>query len=476
MRESIVARKEMMQLAPHLVKPLPCVMPAYGHGLKGKEVMRTALFLSDLISWDRNNGLLPAVHLPNGYTVSRKTCLQMIPGVETKGLHGASVWHDALLVSTERMTLEYVLKATELGVCAVNYAEAKNVSKRKDGIFNIEVKDALGSKLYKVKARIIVNASGPWIDNLAIGKKKLVNKKQKWSLALNIIVRKNIFGDFAVGLEGRTEFEDKDAMFKRGKRLYFFVPWRGYTMIGTDYRESTDSPDSLQIRRETIQRIVEDVNCIYPPAKLKYEDVSFSHAGLLPMLGWSDCNKNNVQLEKKSSIIEHGGDDFRGFFSIKGVKYTTAPQIAIDVVALLKKRLPHTYTAKQKQSCSFSKFQQENHKIRSYLEKKYGPRAANVNQYLTGRNKGAVWITSLKLLKAEVDYFIEEEMALTLADVVFRRSDLGTAECPAANSLLEVAGLMAEKLGWDQGKKREEIRNIVKKYDRVSDTVLSNKA
>ena len=95
MRQSILSRRELMLFAPHLVRPLACIMPTYGFGLRGKEVMRLALLFNDIISWDRNKGLAQGSRLPKGFTITKDMCLKVIPDIETKGLRGASLWHDA---------------------------------------------------------------------------------------------------------------------------------------------------------------------------------------------------------------------------------------------------------------------------------------------------------------------------------------------------------------------------------------------
>ncbi|MDP3694941.1 MAG: FAD-dependent oxidoreductase, partial [Desulfocapsaceae bacterium] len=236
MRHSIMARREMMRLAPHLVQPLSCIMPAYGYGLRGKKIMQAALFLNDCISWDRNIGLPADIQLPPGFTVSKQRCQELIPGIKTENLHGASIWHDTLAVDTERLIMTYLLEAERLGALAANYAEATGVNMDGDGLYCVSIKDTFTQQVHIVKTRFIVNAAGPWIENLSSVLKSPDSTPQKWAMALNVIIRKRIFEKHAVALEGNNTYEDKDAIIKRRKRLYFFVPWRGYTMIGTDYQ------------------------------------------------------------------------------------------------------------------------------------------------------------------------------------------------------------------------------------------------
>jgi glycerol-3-phosphate dehydrogenase len=464
MRHSIIARREMMRLAPHLVQPLPCIMPAYGHGLRGKRIMQAAIFLNDCISWDRNIGLPEDILLPPGFTVSKEKCQELIPGIKTENLHGASIWHDALAVDTERLIMTYLLEAERHGALAANYAEATGINMDGDGLYCVSIKDTFTQQVHIVKTRFIVNAAGPWIASLSSVFKSPDNTPQKWAMALNVISKKKIFEKHAVALEGNDTYEDKDALIKRGKRLYFFVPWRGYTMIGTDYQASTAYPDSLQIKREDIQNMIENINTIYPPARLTYEDVSFYHAGLLPMTQNREADNDNIQLEKNSQIYEHDKSGFKGVFSIKGVKYTTAPHIASEIIHLLQKRFSPTKTVEKKQPAPDHQWQTENIETGKLLRKKYGRQAARVAYYLQ-EEQDDVWVDKTAgFLKAEVEYLIQEEMACTLSDIVLRRTGLGTAECPSREILTKIATMMAAILDWDEGRQKKEIEDVLCRY------------
>ncbi len=464
MRHSIRARREMMHLAPYLVKPLPCMMPLYGKGLRGKKVMQAALFLNDCIGWDRNNGLPADLYIPNGHIVSKKKCLEVIPDIETEDLHGASVWYDVLAEDTERLVLEYILESVNYGARAANYVEATAVEKGADDLYHVTVLDKLSQQVHLIKTRFIVNASGPWFESCLHGAQKNV-KKQKWAIALNIVSKKKIFADYAVALEGQSKYEDKDAIIKRGKRLYFFVPWRGYTMIGTDYKESGVSPDCLQIKREMIQKMVDEINAIYPPAQLTYEDISFFHAGLLPMR--AKLEENNIQLEKNSTFFEHKDSNFSRVLSVKGVKYTTAPYIAHEIVCFLKKQYsPVLNKEKQNEPSSHTwQWNANESALREMLGKKYGQRASQILQFLRSEQDDEIWIDKdAQLLKAEVNYLINEEMACTLSDLVFRRTGLGTAECPQQKILVNLADFMGNLLGWDQARKEREKEEVLQRY------------
>ncbi|HEB70201.1 MAG TPA: FAD-dependent oxidoreductase, partial [Desulfobulbus sp.] len=383
MRHSIIARREMMQMAPHLVEPLACMMPLSGNGLRGKGVMRAALFVNDCIGWDRNKNLPEKIRLPGGRIVSKEQCLEVIPGLAMEDLQGASVWYDALAVNTERLVLEYILTAVEYGAGAANHARVTGVDKTADDHYQVTILDNLSREEHRLQARYIVNASGPWFEQLlgfpaGEDNKETAKNTRKWALALNIVSRKKIFADYAVALEGQRCYEDKDAILKRGKRLYFFVPWRDRTMIGTEYEESATGPDQMQVRRETIQNMVDEVNAIYPAADLSYEDISFYHAGLLPMR--SESGAGDIQLEKNSTVCKHGATIWDRILLVRGVKYTTAPHIAHEVVHYFKQ---HTSGLLRVEPTIGSvpvpgEIEQAQAQAQELLQRRYGPRAGHI--------------------------------------------------------------------------------------------------
>jgi glycerol-3-phosphate dehydrogenase len=443
MRHSITARREMMRIAPHLVKPLACLMPLSGKGVRSRPVMRTALLLNDCIGWDRNLGLPEDIRLPGGRVLSRQECLAAVPGLAGKKTVGASVWYDALAVNSERLALEYILDGVEHGAQVANYAEVTEIARQEKAFVPVTARDRLTGKEYRIRARYVINAAGPWFETLL----RPGDDKEhgcKWALALNIISKKQIFSKYAVALEGQRSYEDRDAVVKRGKRLYFFVPWRGRTMIGTEYEESGQNPDNLRVRAETICNMVEEINAIYPPARLDFSDITFYHAGLLPMSGKTESGA--VQLQKNS--IFSADRDWSRVLSVKGVKYTTAPHVAREVVRYLKRHLPPRGKGSRL--------------VTPAVAGKTGPASAQREKIAAGKNRCPDEIN--RPAKADVLYFIAEEMACTLSDIVFRRTGLGTAECPDRRLLEELADWMGAVLEWDETRQRQEIETVFQRY------------
>jgi len=467
MRESVKARKEMMRVGPHLVKPLGCVMPLYGGGIRGKEVMRTALFLNDMISYDRNHSLDACQHLLPGKILSKEQCLRYVPGLDQHGLRGGCLWYDALAINTERLTLSFIHEAVDQGASIANYLRAIDFIIHNNHITGVKAHDTITGEQCEIKAKVVVNATGPWLEkNLQLSAIRYKNK-QNYAKAVNIIVKKSLFKDHAVALEGKE------------KRFYFFVPWRGYTMIGTSYKPYHGDPDRFGIEINDIMELVNKANTLYPPANLTIKDVTFFHAGILPMKECSEKNGFGIQLEKSSQVVDHGQKNgIKWLISVKGVKYTTAPQTAKKVIKLILCRLNKAgkcktflnqqgYAAKDEivdQSDLSGLDGNDESAIVQHFKSIYGQRYNKILEYIVKDNSISRISEEPPLTVAEIIYFIREEMALKLSDIVFRRSDLGTAECPPLVILQNMADVMAEELSWDQNQKAEEIKNVITHY------------
>src|SRR5512138_104540 len=105
LRQSVRERLAFMRTAPHLVHPLPFLVPTYGHGAKGKEAMDIAFLLYRMLAWDRNGTGDPEKEIPPGRTISADECRRLFPGFRQQGLTGGAVFHDGQAYNSERLTL-----------------------------------------------------------------------------------------------------------------------------------------------------------------------------------------------------------------------------------------------------------------------------------------------------------------------------------------------------------------------------------
>ncbi|MDH3347006.1 MAG: glycerol-3-phosphate dehydrogenase/oxidase [Desulfobulbaceae bacterium] len=470
MRESIRSRNRLLREFPHLVRRLPCLTPTYGHGMKGREVMAVALKINDLIGWDRNEGVEEAACIPSGFTLNQKDSLKIMPGIREEGLTGAALWYDVLAENTERLVLEFLHLAVEHGAVVANYMGVDGFDLEEDRIAGVHLTDMITQEKITIQPRYIINASGAGVNKLAaMGGQKPV--ALGWAKAVNLIVGKQLFGKYAVGLEGVRDFYDKDALIQKGKRLFFFVPWRGKTMIGTTYAYHKQDLNKVGVTSEDLDSFLTEVNGVYPDAKLTPADVDYVHCGLVPVMDQEPPILGDVQLDKTTTVVDHGA--LQGpinFFTVKGVKYTTAVEVASQVMQAVSPKLgrpqkTRTETVEDSEMLSWSESGTDS-KIIAHLKAKYGPCCKRIVMYMGAEGDEIICRDPL-CVSSEILHGIREEAALHLEDIVFRRTDLASAGCPDRAVLERVAVIMGNELGWSEVRREEEIRSVF-----VSFTIL----
>jgi glycerol-3-phosphate dehydrogenase len=482
MRESIRERGILMRVAPHLVHPLPCLMPTYGHAMKGREALWMAMTMNDLISFDRNAQLDdPQKHLPPGRIMATEEVQRLVPGVETENLTGGALWYDCQAYNTERLIFSILHSAANAGAELANYVEAAGFIKKKDRIAGVCAKDVLTGDQFDIRAKVTINNSGPWVDRVL----NLVNggyPKRKFlpSKTMNLVVKRQLIPEYAVGVSSKFEFKDKDALISKGSRALFIVPWRNHSLVGTTHLPFEGDASNFKITEEDVYTFMNELNAAYPAAALKREDVSFFYGGLLPMAPSNGpAKRSDVRLVKHYTLCDHQQEDgLEGLVTVVGVKYTTARDVAEKTIDLIFKKLGH-----QPPRCRthetpvhggnirrFEEFVKQETSRRLHglsleivkpLVYNYGSAYHEVLKYLDVEASAAQAITpESETLKAEVLYGIREEMAQKLVDVIRRRTELGSAGYPGDEAVQNCAAIMAAERSWDAAKSQNEIRDV----------------
>lgn len=478
MRESIKSRWHFMEIASHLIKPMPCIMATKGLGIQGRPVMAIALALFDLIAWDRNKNTPEKNKVGRGKVISKKECLKIAPGINTQELTGAALWYDDLIMNTERMILAFIKQGSDTfhGVAA-NYLKADELIKDGEKIVGVRVDDQLSDDTFFIKTKNVINAAGPWAGDIT-SPGRATSAPEDLAKAVNIVVNKSLFNGYGIGLAGASDFVDKDAVIKRGKRLFFFAPWKKNTIIGTTYRYYRQENDALTVTPEDIDELLQEVNSIYPVARLTRENVTFAHAGLVPAhKGINFDHTTTPQLVKHSRIIDHQQyDNISGLFTIEGVKYTTAPEIARQLVELFKKKgiatsgFPTLHTApysRRKVSLSQASIDRMDETY-PHIQENYGNESGSVYQIMEEiEDASTLLLEEPVLTKAEVIYAVEEEMAIKLLDVILRRTEAATSACPSAEKLKDIAEVMATQCTWDETEIEQQVQSVLDYYSTV---------
>jgi len=479
MRESIRERSILLRVVPHLVQPLPCLMPTYGHGMKGREALGIAMRLNDVMSFDRNAQLDdPQKHIPNGRVVSADEVKRLVPEIETKNLTGGALWYDCQNYNSERLLFSILHSAANAGAEMANYVEAIGFEKQANRIVAANVKNILTGDKFSIRAKLIINTCGPWVDLLLNRLDGRKSRQQKFlpSKTMNLVIKRQLIPEYAVGVSSKFEFKDKDAIISKGSRALFIVPWREYSLVGTTHLPFDSDASNFKITEEDIHTFMNELNEAYPAANLKREDISFFYGGLLPMVP-SNGSHGDVRLVKHYTLCDHQQEDgVEGFITVIGVKYTTARDVAEKTIDLVFKKIgkpaprcrTHETPLKGGGMKSFNEFLARETRrpqpgvsagVVKHLVCNFGSAYSEVLKYIATDPKASEPIVrDSDIIKSEVLYNLREEMAQKLSDIVRRRTELGSAGYPGDAAVQNCATIMANELGWNTGKMQQEIR------------------
>jgi glycerol-3-phosphate dehydrogenase len=230
-----------------------------------------------------------------------------------------------------------------------------------------------------------------------------------------------------------------------------------------------------------VEDLLQKFNRAWPSARLGFDDVSFVHCGLLPGRGGRPASVD-VQLAKHSQVRDHGREGIPGLISVTGVKYTLARQVAekaVDLVFRLRgQKAPSCATDNTPvhggDIVRFQEFLRAEagttflppEGTTTYrLLHNYGSAYRRVLAHLDEESLGGPWWSNdLAVWKAEVRHGVREEMAQKLVDIVFRRTELGTAGHPGKALLMTCAETMGAELGWSNHQLRQELQEVEQKY------------
>jgi len=481
-RQSANARRAMIRIAPHLVSPLGIVVPTYGHGMKGKEILSLAMGIYDVLTFDRNYGISDfRRHIQRGRCLSKEEMLERFPGIETRGLTGGGIFCDGQMYNPPRLVLAFLQTAEAAGAIISNYVEATKFILAGNRVRGVDARDVLTGETFPIRGKIVLNAAGPHAESLlerALGRR--LQPRTLWSRdAYFVVPRRLLKGREALALPSLTK--DPEALLSRGNRHLFLTPWHGYTLVGVWHKVYDGHPDGYDVTEEELEAFCKEVNAGYPSLRLSRSDISLCNAGLIPF-GENDPNAKDLKFGHRSRLVDHTRlDHLEGLVTLVGIRYTTGQCEAAKAVDLIFRKLGKDAPPSRSHMTpllggDFTDFESlvraafaelrgeaKMETVRALVHN-YGSGYRRVLSYVNGRSVKAQTIGSSTVLDAEVVCAAREEMAQTLADVVFRRTDLGTGEYPGSQALETCAELMSFELHWDEDRKKQEIENVTARF------------
>ena len=324
MRESIWARRDGLRHLPHLVKPVPFLSPVGDKVTRSRLAYSVAGWMNDVISFDRNAGVPATHHIPRTRTISGDELKARVPALAAYR-KGALLWHDGLIDDTEQYTLSYVFGARDAGACISNFIKAEGLMMKDKHVTGVKARDLKSGDVFNIEAKITVNTTSAWRHDWT-GLPASAQQKQNWVRAINVVTKRNWFGEYGVGLDN-------------GTRNLFFAPWRGGTMIGTMYDPFESPADNCRYTPDDLARFADEINDVYPEANFKVADISQVHVGILPAKP-SRSGAPSTECEDRTFIWPRGEKgNLPGYVVVQGVKYTTAAYWSKFLLARLKSEL-----------------------------------------------------------------------------------------------------------------------------------------
>lgn len=476
-RESLRERRVWSNIAPHMVYPLTFLMPLYGKGIRKKLTLALGLTAYDLLAYDRNRLDDPEKFIPAHQTLNRAETIALEPGTETPQLSGGIIFYDYQMHSPERLALACLQNAVEAGALAANYVEAREFLREGNQVVGARLRNNWRNGAdFNVKARITVNAAGPWSDLLMdtlLGKrgaKRLIRSK-----GIHILTKPLTQGHAVAAQTAKGHF--------------FILPWHGYSLIGTTDTVYRGDPDGFRVTEKDIVDFIKDINEAYPSAQLKRSDVLFFYGGLRPIVDQTasvsedeETDKDSYSASRAAEIVDHETENgLPGIITAIGGKWTISRALAEQVVDLISVKLGAPPTPCRSDSVPvfggdtgiFAEFLDRARERYSSLEPDIVENlAANYGSHMNdvlrlAEEDPALYRrldSSLPNIAAEVVHAVRHEMALTLEDVLFRRTGIGASGQPVPVVLDQVAELMTPELELSEEEQRVQRERVLMRY------------
>jgi len=438
----------MLQNAPHLTRVLQFVIPCisffeaiyYSFGLK-------------LYDWLSGRALLA-----HSSFIWRVESLLLVPQLKCHDLFGAAVYADGQF-DDSRYNLALIQSCLASGGDVLNYASVIGFTKDREGrLLTAEVEDRASGKRVSVRAKIFLNATGPFSDR--------VRQMASPGIAPRLILSKGVH--IVLPLPG--DFPDSAIVIPRtdDNRLIFAIPWQGRLLVGTTETQTTID-DARIVTKSEAEYLLRHLNR-YLARPFDRSEIVSAIAGLRPLVksGKSSDTKKmirdyEIEVEPRSTLI-----------SVLGGKWTVYRAMAEEAINVVERRLIGCITECRTRSHPLSGFESQRDQalqnlmeihempadVTFHLVDKFGSCAGRVLELVRGNPfLGLRLVPGAPQIQAEVVYSIREEMALSIEDILSRRLGLQYFDWRLAIQAAPVVGnILGRELGWARIRTEEEIR------------------
>ncbi len=464
--EAVSERRVLMDIAPHLVLPLGFVFPVYATSRQALWKVNAGMWIYDGLSRFSS----PKIHRK----LSKADVQKVEPVLRSDDLKGAPLYYDC---STDdaRLTLENAIDAIQCGATVVSRAKVRGFLKDDSGRVNgAVVEDTVTGELREIKAKVVINATGPWTDRtLAMSGAREAGPLLRPTKGVHIVV-------------DRTRLPVNNAVVcfhPTDGRVLFAIPWGDRTYVGTTDTDFEGDTSECCATLADIDYLLDASNSYFPAAALVREDVVSTWAGLRPLIRPPEANGMNESKVSREHEIHVGAD---GIVTIAGGKLTTYRRMAGEVVDTAVKQLaahgglpaklgpsgterdalpgavgwpaedPVNTLIASVRAASGDKLSDV---TAAGLVQTYGTRAvALAGLVKVDPSRGAPLVPGRWEILAQVDWAVDEEMACGVSDVLVRRTQLFYRDADQGLGCAAVVGAcLGAKLGWDAVRTAESV-------------------
>ncbi|MBL7873483.1 MAG: glycerol-3-phosphate dehydrogenase/oxidase [Cyclobacteriaceae bacterium] len=409
-------RAVVHKLAPHLVVPEKMLLPLYETRGFGSLLTSIGLKLYDWLA-----GVKPE---DQRRMLTRNQTLKQEPLLKPEDVKGGAIYAE-YRTDDARLTIELIKTAAQYGACVANYSEVEDFIYQDEKITGAKVKDLISDFLFQIKAKVVVSATGPWVDELRTINHSKKGKRLHLTKGVHLVIP-------------RTKFPVKQAIYfdVEDGRMIFAIPRGEITYVGTTDTDYQGSIDEVHTSKEDAEYLIRAVNRTFPEVNLGLEDIESSWAGLRPLI--HEEGKSASELSRKDEIFESD----TGLISIAGGKLTGYRKMAERVVDLvIEKYFDEVESPCQTENIPFigSDFKNDNqvkeylvsvaeklqkiglsHRA-AYLVHNYGRQTDLILSHLL---KSLANNNELELVKAELWFCLTHEMVVNPSDFFIRRTGL----------------------------------------------------
>ena len=430
-RESVQERQRLMRDLPGLVSPLDFMLPVYAHDKPGRWALHAALGAYDLMARKRYS-----------HYMKQADFLGHMPYLNTEGLKGGFVYRDAL-TDDVRLTLRVLIEAHSHGALAANYVRAEQLLFEGDTVAGARVTDSETGRAFDIRARVVVNATGPWSDRL--------RAQVDGTAQLRPLRGSHFVFPFHVLPVGRaiTLFHPDD------RRPLFAIPWQGATVFGTtdlDHEQSIDEAPRMSVAES--EYLIAAARHYFPACDMQAARALSSFAGVRPIV--RGAAGASASEESRESSIENE----KGLITVTGGKLTTFRVTANDVLEQIGNALDRHFERNEKAPIIHGV--PVGGQTRGVV--RHGPAFAAMDR----QADDDIALGTTDYCRRELRFALTHEAVAHLDDLMLRRTRAGLLlEQGGLAELAVLEPLVRDALGWDSARWREEVERYRAHWQRV---------